>query len=221
MKVCTDSCLFGAWLAAKAGDNTITPETILDIGTGTGLLSMMLAQKSNAQIHAVDIDKNSLVQASENFSASPWDTRLQAFHSDIREWNTPFKYDLIVANPPFYQDDLLPPGRGKSISKHSTAVRLEDLLIKAKGLLHEEGKFALLLPAHTTEWFENVASGYSLFATEKTQVRQTPSHNYFRTMMLLENKKTAVSITGMSIKNNDDRYTLEFIELLKDYYLYL
>ena len=222
MKVCTDSCLFGAWVAAKIEQKIISPKTILDIGTGTGLLSLMLAQKSGAQIHAVDIDKNSFVQASENFSASPWNERLQAFHSDIKEWKAPCKYDLIIANPPFYENDLVPEDNGKSISKHSSTMGLEDLLLKAKSLLNEDGNFALLLPWARTKWFENAASAYSLFVKEKMEVKQTPLHNYFRTMLLLQNQKTSDSLKSeLTIKNNHNEYTYEFIELLKDYYLYL
>ena len=220
MKVCTDSCLFGAWVAGKTEQKIIRPKTILDIGSGTGLLSLMLAQKSGAQIDAVDIDKNSFVQASGNFIASPWNERLRAFHSDIKEWKTLCKYDLIIANPPFYENDLKPEGNG-SISKHSTTLRLQDLLLKAKNLLSEYGNFALLLPWTRTKWFENAASEYSLFLKEELEVQQTPLHHYFRTMLLLQNQKTGTLKNELTIKNNNNEYTHEFIELLKDYYLYL
>jgi tRNA1Val (adenine37-N6)-methyltransferase len=221
MKVCTDSCLFGAWVAYKIEQKTIKPKTILDIGTGTGLLSLILAQKSGAQIHAVDIDENSVIQASENFNASPWNEQLQAFHSDIKEWKAPCKYDLIIANPPFYENDRVPEDKGKLISKHSSTMGLEDLLLKAKRFLNEDGNFALLLPWARTGWFENTASAYSLFVKEKMEVKQTPAHNYFRTMLLLQNQKTGTLKNELSIKNNNNEYTREFTELLKDYYLYL
>jgi tRNA1Val (adenine37-N6)-methyltransferase len=221
MKVCTDSCLFGAWVAAKTEQKIIGPKTIADIGTGTGLLSLMLAQKSGAQMHAVDIDKNSFAQASENFNASPWSERLHAFHSDIKEWKAPCKYDLIIANPPFYENDLMPEDNQKSISKHSSTLGLKNLLLQAKNLLNEHGNFALLLPWARTKWFENAASAYSLFVKEKMEVKQTPLHNYFRSMLLLQNQKTSTIINELIIKNNHNEYTHEFIELLKDYYLYL
>jgi tRNA1Val (adenine37-N6)-methyltransferase len=221
MKVCTDSCLFGAWVASKTEQKIISPKTVLDIGTGTGLLSLMLAQKSGAQIHAVDIDQNSFMQASENFNTTPWNERLQVFHSDIKEWKAPCTYDLIISNPPFYEDDLAPGDHGKSISKHSNTLGLENLLIKAKSLLNDEGNFALLLPSARAQWFENAASAYSLFVREKMEVRQTPLHNYFRTTLLLQNQKTGVVNNELTIKNNHNEYTPEFIELLKDYYLYL
>jgi tRNA1Val (adenine37-N6)-methyltransferase len=221
MKVCTDSCLFGAWVAANTEQNIRKPLTILDIGAGTGLLSLMLAQKSTARIDAVDIDKNSCKQAAENFNESPWKERLRAFHADIKDWKAPCKYDLIIANPPFYENDLMPEDSGKSISKHSSAITLEGLLIKVKTLLDERGNFAVLLPWARTKWFENAAVAYSLFVKEKVEVKQTPLHNYFRTMLLLQNEKPFTVQNELTIKNGYNEYTPEFNELLKDYYLNL
>jgi len=221
MKVCTDSCLFGAWVAAKTEQNVIRAATILDIGTGTGLLSLMLAQKSIARIDAVDIDKNSFTQAAENFNASPWNDRLRAVHADIKEWKAPDKYDLIIANPPFYENDPAPGDSGKSISKHSSTLSLEDLLLKVKTSLNESGNFAVLLPWGRTKWFENIATVHSLFVKEKVEVKQTPLHNYFRTMLLLQSQKPGSIKNELTIKNNHNEYTPGFIGLLKDYYLYL
>ena len=127
MKVCTDSCLFGAWVASLIEKKEINPETILDIGTGTGLLSLMLAQKTNAGIDAVEIDSNAFEQAKENILFSPWKDQIKIFNADIKQWNAPTKYDLIISNPPFYENDLLPEDDGKNISKHSAALNLEEL----------------------------------------------------------------------------------------------
>ncbi|MEO8766133.1 MAG: methyltransferase [Ginsengibacter sp.] len=221
MKVCTDSCLFGAWIAHKVGEENIKPKNILDIGTGTGLLSLMLAQKCSAQIDGIDVDSNSFTQATENFNASPWNERLHAFHSNINEWKPSGKYDLIISNPPFYENDLLPGDYGKSISKHSSLMRLEDLLLKAKDLLNEDGTFAVLLPWRRTLWFENAAANHSLLVKEKMEVKQTPAHSYFRTMALLQHQKNDIVKTDMAIKTSQNEYTAGFSELLKDYYLYL
>ena len=106
MKVCTDSCLFGAWIADKIEQKIIVPKNILDIGSGTGLLSLMIAQKTNAQIDGVEIDENSYQQSEDNFIESPWNKHLHAFHADIKNWNSGLKYDLIISNPPFYENDL-------------------------------------------------------------------------------------------------------------------
>ena len=109
MKVCTDSCLFGAWIAAKIAKRYLDPKRILDIGTGTGLLSLLLAQKTDARIDAVEIAGEAFNQSKENFSASPWSEKITAYHADIKSWNAPSKYDLLICNPPFFENDLLPP----------------------------------------------------------------------------------------------------------------
>jgi len=221
MKVCTDSCLFGAWIASAIEDKNISAETILDIGTGTGLLSLMLAQKTNAGIDAVEIDTNAFEQATENVNASPWNKQIKVFKADIKKWDASLKYDLIVSNPPFYQNDLLPESEAKSVAKHNAALSLEELIVIAKKLLNENGTFAVLLPWHRTKLLENISSEHSFFIKEKMEVKQTPSHNYFRTMLILQQKETTQSESELVIKNNENKYSTEFKDLLKDYYLYL
>lgn len=221
MKVCTDSCLFGAWVANQITNDSIIAKSVLDIGTGTGLLALMLAQKSNAKIDAVEIDENSFEQASENFDSSPWKERMKVFNADINNWQPQAKYDLIISNPPFYEKDLVPANTEKAIAKHSGALRLEDLLAKAKNLLNEKGYFALLLPSQRSEWLENKALAYSFFVREKIEVKQTPMHKYFRTMLLLQCEKTETIKSTITIKDNNNQYAPEFTELLKDYYLNL
>jgi tRNA1Val (adenine37-N6)-methyltransferase len=213
--------MFGAWIASKIEDKTINPENILDIGTGTGLLSLMLAQKTNATIDAVEIDKNAFEQASQNVNASPWNNQIKIFNADIKKWNPPLKYDLIISNPPFYESDLLPENEAKSISKHSAALSLEELVAIAKNLLKEDGIFTVLLPFHRSVLFENLASKHSFFVREKIKVKQTPSHNYFRTMLILRKTKIEIIESELTIKVNENENSDEFKDLLKDYYLYL
>ena len=117
MKVCTDACLFAAWVAAYLQKNKINPGSILDIGTGTGLLSLMLAQKTLALIDAVEINIDAALQAKENFNASPWKQRLNVFETGILQYNTQMKYDLIISNPPFFNNDLLSPDKNKNTAK--------------------------------------------------------------------------------------------------------
>ena len=138
MKVCTDACLFGAFVA-----NCLSPiVNCLDIGTGTGLLSLMLAQETNAQIDAVEIDAAAFQQAKENFKASPWSSRLNIFNTDILHYSTDKKYDCIISNPPFFEDDLKSFSEGKNIAKHNNALTLAQLLTAINAHLAATGFFA-------------------------------------------------------------------------------
>ena len=221
MKVCTDSCLFGAWVASKIEKQIINPETILDIGCGTGLLSLMLAQKTNALTDAVEIEKNSFEQAAENINASSWNNQIKIFHDDIKNWDESLKYELVISNPPFYENDLLSEKEEKNLSKHSAGLSLEELISVAKDLLSEDGTFAVLLPWQRAKLFETTALQHFLFVKEKAEVRQTPLHKYFRTMLILQKQGTATVKNELTIKTNKNEYSGEFKELLKDYYLYL
>lgn len=219
MKVCTDSCVFGASMAGKIENKS--PQRILDIGTGTGLLSLMIAQKTDALIHAIDIDNNATIQAKENFKLSPWSEQLQACCRDIKNQPATSKYDCIISNPPFFEDDLLPEDEGKKNSKHGNSLRLTELIIAVARLLEDDGFFGVLLPYSRAEYFEKEAIKYLLFVNEKLHVKQSIKHDYFRTILILETKQTPVRQSEISIRNNNNEYTPEFIALLKDYYLYL
>ena len=221
MKVCTDSCLFGAWVAHAIEQKEFNPKNILDIGTGTGLLSLMLAQKTNSFIDAVEANGDAYTQACENFKASLWNKQLHAFHSDIKKWKTPNKYDLIICNPPFFENDLLPEDEQKNISKHSHALSLEELLFAVQNLLSEDGNFAVLLPFQRAKWFESKAFNYELLAKKCAEVRQTTKHDLFRTLFIFKKRKSVSVKESISIKNDSNNYTDEFIRLMKDYYLYI
>lgn len=221
MKVCTDSCLFGAWVASLIDSKEINPGTILDIGAGTGLLSLMLAQKTHAGIDAVEIEPNAFEQAAENIYASPWKNQIQLFNTDITKWNALSKYELILTNPPFYENHLLPEDEGKTISKHSTILSLQKLTAFGIEHLAEDGTLAVLLPWNRVPFFENMASKHALYVWKKIAVKQTISHSYFRLMLLLQKQPTPQMKNEISIKNNSGDYSDEFKFLLKDYYLYL
>ncbi|MEO7317044.1 MAG: methyltransferase [Ginsengibacter sp.] len=225
MKVCTDSCLFGAWIAYKialsSSENSshIGPEKILDIGTGTGLISLMLAQKSTAQIQAVEIEVNAFEQAKENFISSTWADRLKAIHSDIKEFNPAEKFDLIISNPPFFEHDLKSAAHHKNLAKHHDGLLLKDLLISIENLLAGNGKFALLIPFHRDAEVISLAEKQGFFLEERILVKQTPRHNYFRVMHLFSREKKDIISAEITIKNEEDLYSEEFQFLLRDYYL--
>ena len=213
MKVCTDACLFGAWTATK-----MKPVKVLDIGAGTGLLSLMIAQKTNAIIDAVEIDKNASEQASENFNISPWKNRLSVINFPIQQFDKG-GYDLIISNPPFFNNDLRSANAARNLALHSTALSLEELLAAVKRLLSENGRFAVLLPFHRAAHFEELLRSAQLFITEKLVVSQTTRHQPFRVCYLISGSATERINSSITIKNEYDQYTETFLELLKDYYL--
>ena len=217
MKVCTDSCLFGAWI--EIDENV---KSILDIGTGTGLLSMMLAQRSAAVIHAVEIDDNAYQQACENVAASPWKERISLYHEDIRNLSVSQKYDLVVCNPPFYEKDMHSYRREEKIAKHSHHLSFNDLLIAINHHLKEDGSFAILLPRSRKEEFEKIAIEQGYNTVQSLFIRQTPGHNLFRIAAIFTRNKAQKNISNeISIKNKEGDYSADAINLLKPYYLYL
>lgn len=219
MKVCTDACLFGAWVAECMKEQQ--PASILDIGTGTGLLALMLAQKTTATIEAVEIEQDAFLQAGENFEASEWKERLQVNHTDISRFGPEKKYDLIISNPPFFEDDLKSLQQNKNAAKHDSTLTLLALLEKATALLHEQGMFAVLLPHHRTAYFTGLCEQKGLFCKVQAMVKQTPAHAYFRSMLLFTFNQTATNEQVITIKDEHGKYSRTFTDLLKDYYLYL
>ncbi len=215
MKVCTDACLFGATIA-----NCALPIVhCLDIGTGTGLLSLMLAQETDAQIDAVEIDAAAFQQAKENFNASPWASRLNVFNTDIINYTPDKKYDCIISNPPFFEDSLKPANEGKNMAKHDTALTLIQLLTAIGAHLAASGFFAVLLPFHRVDLFEkeSLAQGYHLI--RKVLVKHTVTHPYFRGILIFSKNNAVPEITELVIKDVNGVYTAAFAQLLGGYYL--
>jgi len=220
MKVCTDACLFGAWVATHS---PLTTHHLLDIGTGTGLLSLMLAQSNpNAVIDAVEIDEAAAGQAKENFEASPWKERMNVYYLSIQKFaNTATtKYDCIISNPPFYESDLKSDDQKRNLALHSAALKLEALIEIVDTLLKDDGNFFVLLPHHRTANFIQLSQP-KFFTREKVFIKQTSKHNYFRSILWLTRQPGLTDQSHVTIMNNEGKYTDEFIALLKDYYLHL
>ncbi|MBV9963005.1 MAG: methyltransferase [Parafilimonas sp.] len=225
MKVCTDACLFGAWAANSIQNSKVKIKNCLDIGIGTGLLSLMLAQKlNNAKIDAVEIDEAAAQQAKENFEASAWKERLNVYNLAIQQFVNSairqFKYDVIISNPPFYENDLKSNDTKRNIALHSAELKLDVLLQVADELLNDEGLFFLLLPFHRLSEFE-ILMNEIFFIREKALVKQTTKHDYFRCMLMLTKKSTTSSQSEIIILKEKNEYTDDFKNLLNDYYLYL
>lgn len=218
MKVCTDACLFGAWVANWLQNKEDQPNQILDIGTGTGLLSLMLAQITNANIDAVEIDEAAAKQAKENFKLSRWSNQLTVFHSDIQSFFTPKKYDLIISNPPFYEQDLKSSDTARNIALHSQALTLAELLQLVLKQITPSGYFAMLLPYFRASEFIEMAKQWGFIVVKEARVQQTDSHDFFRTMLIFSYQAQEAITETILIKNNHT-YSITFRNLLSSYYL--
>jgi tRNA1Val (adenine37-N6)-methyltransferase len=221
MKVCTDACLFGAFAANCL---PLTAHRLLDIGTGTGLLALMLAQKNeNVKIDAVEIDEAAAQQAKDNFNNSLWKERLKVYHTPIQQFanSTQKKFDVIICNPPFFKNDLKSENKQRNLALHSDALSLEELIFAVDVLLKEDGNFFCLLPYHRTKYFEELLLKYKLCVKEKVFIKQTPKHNYFRTIFWIYRFATALTESEIIIMNERNEYTKGFREKLCNYYLRL
>lgn len=220
MKVCTDACLFGAWGAKKIQENKFDQDTsILDIGTGTGLLALMLAQQFTGTIDAIDIDADAAQQATENVSTSPWNNRIHVYHTPLNDLDKT-GYHFIISNPPFYELDLRSPDKQRNLALHDTGLTIAELWKYVSKAIHLDGLFAVLLPYHRFEDCLQHAgkNGFSLH--EKVLVHQTEKHAPFRVMLLFGKEKKLAVQKNMVIKQ-DGAYSPAFTALLQDYYLYL
>jgi tRNA1Val (adenine37-N6)-methyltransferase len=220
MKVCTDACLFGAWVAATIAGYKIKADRVLDIGTGTGLLSLMLAQQiPDAAFDAVEIDMAAAEQATENFAASPWNNRLHVHANSIQQFAVANhkKYNVIICNPPFYENSLKSSDPKKNIALHSDRLTLQDLLIIADKLLEDDGNFFILLPHYRLDEFLQLIKEYFSVARLVT-VRQTPKHSLFRSIIQISRQAIVAEESAITIAIDTGAYTNEFIELLRVYY---
>ena len=225
MKVTTDGCLFGAWVAKKMAEHTGTSLRLLDIGTGTGLLSLMIAQKNpDCSIDAVEIDNNAYEQANENIISSPWKENIRVVQADIKSFEPGKKYDTIFCNPPFYENELKAEDEKRNVAHHDGGLSFNELFAIIKQRLTPEGHFYLLLPYKRNEEIRNLFLEHQLELSQLIFVKQSVNHGYFRIMLcgrLPSEKKGETVIEEMAIKDNNDNYTPAFVSLLKDYYLYL
>jgi tRNA1Val (adenine37-N6)-methyltransferase len=217
MKVCTDSCLFGAWIPVAE-----TCTSILDIGTGTGLLSLMLAQRTKAAIDAVEIDEPAFLQAGENISNSVFSNSIHLYHQDIFNFSPGKQYDLIVCNPPFYEKQLQSGLLNERKAKHDSHFTLKALFSSIQKLISSGGKAALLLPYYRKDEVLKLAEAFGFFPECTLSVRQTPSHDFFRFAVLFsQHNDSELKEMSLSVKNSDNAYSAESTQLLMPFYLYL
>ena len=219
MKVCTDACILGAWFAQK-----VPPwSRALDIGSGTGLLMLMLAQKHKGEIEGIELDLEAYRQLQENIGQGPWASMLKAYPGDVRSFAFGEKFDFIITNPPFYEGQMEAADAAANLARHSSGLTLTELLAVIEANLTKEGAFGILLPYQRSEWFAATAqSVYGFSLREKLFIRQTPGHDFFRSILYFSRlpERSAVT-TELTIQDRRGEYTEDFVRLMKDYYLYL
>ena len=215
MKVCTDSCVFGAWAANLAKSKN----RIIDIGAGTGLLMLMLAQKTLARIDGIEIEPRCYQQLRSNLASSSWAARLKAFEGDVREFDFTEKYDFIISNPPFFSSDLLSKANSNRIARHSIELTLTDLFTVVTRLMTADGNFALLLPFHRLDEASELSKKTGLKILQQVRVFPTQKHNPFRVLFLFGNESNHEPENADFVIKKDGQYTPEFIGLLNSYYL--
>jgi tRNA1Val (adenine37-N6)-methyltransferase len=217
MKVCTDSCIFGAAINVK--DCT----SILDIGTGTGLLALMAAQRCAASIDAVEIDKAAAQEAIENINQSPWANRIQVHATSIQLFKpeNDKKYDLIISNPPFFSDSLKSTNGEKNTALHQAELSLAELLEVVKRLLKPDGRFVILLPSYEAEVLREEAMDEGLYSSAVLKIRDTEKGKIIREITEYRKELSFPSLSELIRKEEDGSYTPNFISLLKEYYLHL
>ena len=218
MKIGTDGVLLGAWAPI---DNH--PFSILDIGTGTGIIALMLAQRSAAQqIDALEIDEAAYEQATDNFENSPWNDRLFCFHAGLDEFieEPEEEYDLIVSNPPFYSEDYKTENESRDLARFQDAMPFEQLLEAADLLLSEHGIFTVIIPFKEEENFIALANELELYPLKITRVKGTPTTEIKRSLLAFSrNETTDLPIDELVIETARHVYTQEYIGLTKDFYL--
>lgn len=216
MKVGTDSVLLGAWTPAK------TPSRILDIGAGTGVLSLMMAQRfPEAQIWAIECHKQAAQECQENVSLSPW-PHIRIVTADIRHWEAPEKYDLIISNPPFFSEKTLSPNSERARARSSEHLPFSDLLYCVARLLSPTGVFSVVIPYKEATAFIQIAAPMGLYPMRILQVQGTPEAPIKRSLLLFSFQKTANPlIETLVIEKERHQYTQEYQELTKNFYLKL
>ena len=214
MKVGTDGVLLGAWV------NLSNSHRILDIGTGTGLIALMMAQRCNdSNITAIDIDTEAVSQANENIQASPWKDRVIAIQQDIRSFHPNKSFDTIVSNPPYFINSLKSSDTQRNTARHTDTLSAEDLIRKTADLLTEDGYFSIILPTEQIEELIQISERVGLYPSRRTQVITRPGLMPKRTLMEFCKRETSFPTNPLVIELDRHVYSEEYIALTRAFYL--
>ena len=219
MKLGTDAVVLGAYVNPNHAKN------ILDIGTGTGILSLMMAQKSDAITQAVEINELAAIEAEFNFKQSKWAEQLSLYKGSIQDYvsnNPAEKFDLIITNPPYFVagNQFEIEDEKRRTARHTNTLSFDELAKIMAELLHENGTIAMVLPVQEAELFIQIAETYLLFTKEILQVFPKKSKPFNRLVVLFSKQKQNIIQRELVIYNKDNSYTNEYYELTKDFYLW-
>ena len=220
MKVGTDGVLLGAWCSLEN-----YPKTILDIGTGTGIISLMLAQRSSAiSIDGVEIDKSAFEQTVDNFENSDWSDRLYCYNTSFQKFvdesnNEGVKYDLIVSNPPFYKEDYITKNISRNKARFSQFLSFKELIQGVSKILSKSGFFSTIIPFKEESAFIGLAQQNSLFLNKLCRVKGNKNSEIKRCLLTFSFNKKATKETNLIIENSRHKYTKEYVELTNSFYL--
>ncbi|WP_255317469.1 tRNA1(Val) (adenine(37)-N6)-methyltransferase [Capnocytophaga canimorsus] len=221
MKVGTDGVLLGAWVSVAH-----RPHSVLDVGSGTGLIALMLAQRTSAeQIDAVEIDSNAFEECTENFEESPWNDRLFCYHASFDDFVNEMEgetYDLIISNPPFYTQNVTTAHLQRNQARFEVSLPFENLLRGASLLLSPQtGIFAVIVPFEEETLFLEKATAYGLFPQKITHVKGNPKTKIKRSLIAFSKNQQHCLCDELVIETERHQYTPKYIELTKDFYLNL
>lgn len=217
MKIGTDGVLLGAWTSLKND-----PFSVLDIGAGTGILSLMLAQRSKAElIEAIEIDDNAYEQCAENFDNSVWNDRLTCYHASLLEFVEEIEdnYDLIVCNPPFYTEDYKTENDARDLARFNDAMPFDHLIYAVANLLSENGLFTIIIPLKEESSFIDLALKNGLFPNKILRVRGNLNSDIKRSLIEFSFKNKTLKTSELTIETSRHKYTEDYIKLTKDFYL--
>jgi len=222
MKVGTDGVLLGAWASASH------VRRVLDVGTGTGLIALMVAQRfEQAKVIGIEVDESAFFQACDNVNASAWSHRIEIVHADFRTWKyndintSKEKYDLIVSNPPYFVDALRSPSEGRSLARHASQLNYESLFGNGSKWLTSGGRMCVIVPAEVVDLVVSTAVKYGLNAVERVNVYSKQGKPLKRVMLAFCSEILPCQTENLFIMNKDGSYSLEYCQLTADFYLKL
>jgi tRNA1Val (adenine37-N6)-methyltransferase len=215
MKVNTDGVLLGAWV------NTSGVEYALDVGTGTGLIALMLAQRSTAEITGIEIEENAAGEAKFNAANSQWGNRIKIQNISFQEYaaNNEKKFELIISNPPYYTKNKKSATTNRSIARHNDLLPFPELISFSLKLLNKKGRLCIIVPAQSSLEISNLAYKKDLFLKKLTEVKSNPETPAIRCLMEFSKTKTALQKDCLSIFKSRSEYSEEYKNLTKDFYL--